>query len=72
VGRQRNWGCEPTLDQITSAIINSVVEVQPGRAPGYSRLLNFNSVHLRAGILRVVNRFVQPPAASSAPSAPPA
>jgi iron complex transport system substrate-binding protein len=35
-------------------------------------LLNFNSLHLRDGIRRVVNRYVQPPAASSAPSALPA
>ncbi|HUF69348.1 MAG TPA: GxxExxY protein [Longimicrobiales bacterium] len=34
-------------------------------------LLNFNSLHLSDGIRRVVNRYVQPPAASSAPSAAP-
>jgi iron complex transport system substrate-binding protein len=35
-------------------------------------LLNFNSMHLRDGIRRVVNRYVQPPAASSDPPASPA
>jgi iron complex transport system substrate-binding protein len=33
-------------------------------------LLNFNSLHLKDGIRRVVNRYVQPPAAPSAHSAP--
>lgn len=55
------------LNDISGAIVNSAMLVHSGLGPGLLGLiLNFNSVHLKVGIVRMVNNF--PPASSPSPA----